>query len=43
MSFEHLLFKRHWKLSEETDYKLGQCDALLSTLAMVPLDYRADE
>ena len=41
MSFEHLMFKRHWDLSEATIYKLAQCDALLSTLAMVPLGDRA--
>ena len=40
MSFEHLIFKRHWDLSEKTIYRLGQCDALLSTLAMVPLGER---
>ncbi len=37
MSFEHLKFARHWELSTETIYKLGQCRALTNSLAMVPL------
>ena len=37
MSFEHLAFARHWRLSEATVYKLGQCQALVDTLSMVPL------
>ena len=37
MSFEHLAFARHWRLSEATAYKLGQCQALVDTLSMVPL------
>ena len=37
MSFEHLKFKRHWELSEETAYKLGQCQALVDCIADVPL------
>ncbi len=37
MSFEHLKFARHWELSAETIYKLGQCRALTNSLAMVPL------
>ncbi|MGR3913983.1 MAG: Fic family protein [Gammaproteobacteria bacterium] len=37
MPFEHLRFTRHWKLSDETNYQLGQCRALISALSMVPL------
>ncbi|WP_424947267.1 Fic family protein [Candidatus Spongiihabitans sp.] len=37
MSFEHLMFKRHWDLSEETIYKLGRCKALVDCIADVPL------
>ena len=39
MSFEHLQFTRHWQLSEATAYKLGQCQALVDTLTMVPLSH----
>ncbi len=37
MSFEHLKFKRHWELSEETAHKLGQCQALVDCIANVPI------
>ena len=37
MPFEHLRFTRHWELSAETTYKLGQCRALINNLSMVPL------
>ncbi len=37
MPFEHLRFTRHWDLSDETTYKLGQCRGLIDSLSMVPL------
>ena len=37
MSFEHLMFKRHWRLSETTSYQLGQCHTLVDCIADVPL------
>ena len=43
MSFEHLAFARHWRLSEATTYKLGQCHALVDTLSMVPLSLEVQE
>ena len=37
MSFEHLKFTRHWKLSADTTYQLGQCRGLVDCLSMAPL------
>ncbi len=43
MSFEHLAFARHWRLSEATAYKFGQCQALVDTIALVPLSLKIQE
>ncbi|MDA8015522.1 MAG: Fic family protein [Gammaproteobacteria bacterium] len=40
MPFEHLRFAHHWELSDETNYKLGQCHGLISALSLVPLPIR---
>ena len=37
MPFDHLRFSRHWELSAETTYQLGQCRALLDSISTVPL------
>ncbi|MGI9310050.1 MAG: Fic family protein [bacterium] len=37
MPFDHLRFRRHWDLSEETIYQLGQCQALIHALTTLPL------
>jgi len=37
MPFEHLNFTRKWELSSETTYKLGQCQALVDILSVMPL------
>ena len=37
MSFAHLKFARHWDLSADTIYKLGQCQALVNAISTVPI------
>ena len=43
MPFEHLAFARHWRLSEATACNLGQCQALVDTLTLVPLSPEVKE
>ncbi len=43
MSFEHLSFARHWRLSEATIYQLGQCEVLVNILARMPLSPKLKE
>lgn len=35
--YPHIRFQKHWSLDEPTRYMLGQCDALVQTIAAMPL------
>jgi Fic family protein len=34
---QHLIFKKHWELTPQTLYQLGECDALVQTISNIPL------
>jgi len=34
---EHLLFRKHWELTSQCLYELGQCDALVQAISNIPL------
>ena len=36
--YQHLMFKKHWRLSENCLFALGQCDAIINTICHVPID-----
>lgn len=35
--YPHLLFRRHWRITEKALYELGQCDAIIQTISNTPL------
>lgn len=35
--YPHLLFRRHWGISPETNYKLGECEAMINAISQTPL------
>jgi Fic family protein len=37
MSYDHLLFKKHWRISQEIAYQLGQCHAIVEAISETPL------
>jgi Fic family protein len=36
-SNQHLLFRKHWELTPQCLYQLGQCDALVQAISNIPL------
>ncbi|MEM7481398.1 MAG: Fic family protein [Acidobacteriota bacterium] len=40
--YPHLRFRRHWEIGADVEYQLGQCDAISSAIAEMPLrpEYR---
>ena len=34
---QHLMFKKHWELTPNTLYQLGECDALVQAISKIPL------
>ncbi|MBW1614942.1 MAG: Fic family protein [Deltaproteobacteria bacterium] len=34
---QHLIFKKHWELTSQTLYQLGECDALVQAISNIPL------
>jgi len=34
---QHLIFKKHWELTPQTLYQLGECDALVQAISNIPL------
>lgn len=35
--YPHLLFRRHWEITGEARYELGQCDAVIQAISNTPL------
>lgn len=35
--YPHLLFRRHWRVTEKAVYELGQCDAIIQAISNTPL------
>ena len=34
---QHLIFKKHWELTPQTLYQLGECNALVQAISNIPL------
>lgn len=35
--YPHLLFKKHWDVTSDTNYKLGECEAMIKAISQTPL------
>ncbi|MDP3480942.1 MAG: Fic family protein [Desulfoprunum sp.] len=36
-NYPHLLFKRHWQITPDTNYHLGECEAMIRAISNTPL------
>lgn len=35
--YPHMLFKRHWHLTDKVMYQLGQCEAIVAAISRTPI------
>lgn len=35
--YPHLIFKKHWQITPQTNYRLGECEAIIRAISQTPL------